>query len=102
MKTVTRKLLKLAKNAERIEAEAMKEDPRDRAAFGCMEEPSAYTCNAIMSHVGVQEYSAYRQRLVTRGDEPRLWRDPDCPSIRVMLLCFAAAMAETGDLTVEE
>lgn len=102
MKPAERKKLaagfrKLAQRAEVIEAAAMQvhdDSPHDRAAYPfTMQSP--FTCNATRA-LGIDAHIAYR--AIVAGNEPELWSDPDCPSIRVVMLCFAAAMAETGDL----
>lgn len=41
---------------------------------------------------------AYADVFQFVSNESDLWALPDMQDIRVMMLCFAAAMAETGDL----
>ena len=84
---------RLARGAEKIEQEAMLQPADKRAAFG-----HCFTCNAVSKALGWDAERAYRAAYDTQSNEHDLWRQPDCPSIRVLMLCFAAAMAETGDL----
>ena len=90
---------KLARTAEKIEKDAMQRDgAHQRAYYAAQRSPSCFTCNEVEKHIGVDAKRRYRDALISSGDEINLWNQLDCPSIRVVMLCFAAAMAETGDL----
>jgi len=90
---IAAKLREVAAEAERMEGTAVD-------AF--------FTCNEVARAFGEDEIYDRRERPVAHrywnalgfedGQEIELWDDPDCGSIRVLMLCFAAAMAETGDL----
>jgi hypothetical protein len=63
-----------------------------------------YTCNAIESILGLDVREAYKETFGLRnigepqGNEQRLWNARNAQDLRVLMLSFAAAMAETGDL----
>jgi hypothetical protein len=65
---------------------------------------SSFTCNAIKHGLGMYEASlAYAATFGFDGstdNDRTLWDqyDDEVLDDRIMLLCFAAAMAETGDL----
>lgn len=84
---------RLARGAERLEKLGM--DTGDRHAQTA-DSQSPFTCNAVGGALGDDECVTYQMMFI--DDERNLWDQPDCPSIRVLMLCFAAAMAETGDL----
>lgn len=101
-KEIAAKFRELARNAERIEAAAMQVPALERASFGCDGVlQSTFTCNAVGAALGRKIRDQYEALFFSRdgrGDELDLWHAEDCPSIRVVLLCLAAAMVETGDL----
>lgn len=88
---IARKLRKVAKRAEQVEAKTL--------GLDCM---FFFTCNKVECEFGsgTREGNAMADTYanVMIDDELDLWNDPDLASIRVLLLCFAAALAETGDL----
>ena len=87
---------RLARGAEDIETRAAQQTEISGSNFGWDESPPCFTCNAIADTLGFKAKQDYKSAFAI--EELDLWRQPDCPSIRVLLLCFAAAMAETGDL----
>jgi hypothetical protein len=56
-----------------------------------------FTCNRIAGSMGYEERACYRDLMVQREEENELWQESDCMSIRVLMLCFMAAMVEAGD-----
>jgi hypothetical protein len=71
----------------------------------------SFTCNAVENACNAEVRAAYEAtfgfsptfgyRGAYEGNEIELWtqfHDDERNDIRVLLLCFAAAMAETGDL----
>lgn len=93
---IARKLRKVAKRAEQVEAKTLGLDCSVKAAG------MFFTCNKVECEFGsgTREGNAMADTYanVMIDDELDLWNDPDLASIRVLLLCFAAALAETGDL----
>jgi hypothetical protein len=95
---VAEELRQLARKAEAVEAE------------GEAEVSEFFTCREIGWRLLVTADATLANDVRTRYEdafgfdrweedtEADLWNSEDCASIRVMLLCFAAAMAETGDL----
>ena len=62
-----------------------------------------FTCLAIgaAAHLGETARRAYEDMFEFRGETENandLWTSDDVDDRRVLLLCFAAALAETGDL----
>jgi hypothetical protein len=65
-----------------------------------------YSCCAVGHGVGYSAEESYRQLFAQRAEESDLWwvsarrkrSIEDRTNLRVLMLCFAAAMAETGDL----
>lgn len=63
-----------------------------------------FTCNCVERECGAEVGNAYRdafgfaRRFEGQGTETNLWNCEDIEDIRIMLLCMAAALAETGDL----
>jgi hypothetical protein len=66
-----------------------------------------FTCNAVKSACGPEVLRRYKacfdfgwiaHEEHSSENEQALWNDPDCHEIRILLLCFAAALADTGDL----
>lgn len=75
-----------------VEAEAFEADewPQDKTGF--------FTCNRV-GEIGSPDRVRYEEAFGLAGyNQVKLWHAKNCMSIRVLLLCFAAAMVETGDL----
>jgi hypothetical protein len=65
----------------------------------------SYTCNVVAYHLGAAAELSYARTFgfgtgALFGTEQYLWKrsDKEKQNLRVLLLCFAAAMAATGDL----
>lgn len=83
MRTVTETLRKIARDYER--------------GIQC----GRYSCNAVLMELGGQVAKAYAEAFeLYCVNASELWsmEPAQRDDLRVMLLCFAAAMAETGDL----
>jgi hypothetical protein len=93
MKQVAQELRQLAQEFER---------------FGCAQGLTFtdFTCNAVLNLCGRETSDAYADifgflpetEFKSSANSRDLWHSANRGSLRVMLLCFAAAMAETGDL----
>lgn len=61
-----------------------------------------FTCNAVESFVGEELRQSYEQAFgfdkEKNRNERELWKSRHVTDLRALMLCFAAAMAETGDL----
>lgn len=61
-----------------------------------------FTCNRVLFKLGREAEAAYKALYEFDrgewGNEFELWDLPDQANVRVLMLCFAAALAEAGDL----
>ena len=114
-KQIAERLRKLAKGAEKLEAQiaacgtGLPERIWQHLKDGGRIIQNGFTCNAVEQAFfdrGGYERGAFLRRQYAEvfgmgmngGNKTALWHDPACPSIRVLMLCFAASMAEAGDL----
>lgn len=94
---IAKKLRAVAKRAEEAESAVPA-----TSEFMFVRAGNFFTCTEVAKEFGPDTAkgramsSAYRDVMLDSEDE--LWHDPDIASIRVLLVCFAAALAETGDL----
>jgi hypothetical protein len=79
-------------------AQKLRELARSREAKTWAAHGGGFTCLAVKSRCGEEVRNAYQEAFGLHYNYAELWNDPDCDEIRILLLCFAAAFADTGDL----
>ncbi len=85
--------LKIAQEAEAVEARCdLQSDDREKNGVDTF-----FTCNKVSRDMGYGERSVYTDLMCPDDAEVELWTNNTCMSIRVLMLCFMAAMVEAGD-----
>lgn len=66
-----------------------------------MEKTGGFTCNSVQRRISWEARRSYDEAFeLSYSNDIRLWKLPVAEErdLRIMMLCMAAAMAETGDL----